>query len=151
MRADDPPKPPAGGGLAVRERHDVVKRSAETGRRRRRLVKICEALPEVGVSAVGHKNEHLAFRVRKKTFAYYLYDHHGDGRIALCCKAAPGEQGSLVGREPRRFFVPPYLGAKGWIGVRLDLSTVNWGLVAYLIGMAYRLGAPRTLLDRLDG
>jgi len=100
--------------------------------------------------AVGVADQHLAFRVRKKTFAYYLHDHHGDGRIALCCKADPGEQNRIVEEDPRRFFVPPYLGPKGWIGVRLDRSNVDWGEVAYLVWMAYRLTAPKGLVARLE-
>ncbi len=99
---------------------------------------------------VGVADQHVAFRVRKKTFAYYLYDHHGDARVALCCKAAPGEQGDLVEQDPRRFFIPPYLGPKGWVGVRLDLSGVDWGEIANLVGMAYRLSAPRALVARLE-
>jgi hypothetical protein len=127
-----------------------LKPSREVALRRKRLVKLCSSLPEVDASAVGVANQHMAFRVRKKTLAYYLYDHHGDGRVALCCKAATGEQGGLVEQDPRRFFVPPYLGPKGWVGVRLDLSKVDWGEIAYLVGMAYRLSAPRALVARLE-
>ena len=127
-----------------------LKRSPQVLQRRKRLVSLCTRLPEVDAAPLGTANQHLAFRVRKKIFAYYLYDHHGDGRIALCCKAMPGEQGFLVGKEPRRFFVPPYVGPKGWVGVRLDLAKVDWGEIAYLVGMAYRLSAPRTLVARLE-
>lgn len=127
-----------------------MKRTREVANRRKRLLRLCRALPEVDESAIGHANQHLAFRVRKKTFAYYLFDHHGDGRVALCCKAEPGDQGRLVEGDARRFFVPPYLGPRGWVGVRLDLSRVNWGEIAYLLGMAYRLSAPRSLLARLE-
>ena len=99
---------------------------------------------------MGVAGEHLAFRVRKKTFAYYLFDHHGDGRIALCCKAAPGEQEMLVASDPTRFFIPAYLGPKGWVGMRLDLPDIDWEQVAYLATMAYRLSAPRTLAARMN-
>jgi phosphoribosylglycinamide formyltransferase-1 len=127
-----------------------MKRTPRVAQRRRRPIAICRALPEISTSVMGLADQHLVFRVRKKTFAYYLYDHHGDGRITIWCKAAPGEQASLVGQEPRRFFVPPYLGPNGWVGVRLDLGTVGWGEVAYLVGMAYRMSAPRTLVARLE-
>jgi hypothetical protein len=127
-----------------------LKRSQETAKRRRRLVSLCTRLPEASASPVGATGRHLAFQVRKKTFAYYLYDHHGDGRIALVCKAAPGEQSLLVEKKPRRFFVPPYVGPKGWVGARLDLPTVDWGEIVYLVGMAYRLSAPRSLVARLE-
>jgi phosphoribosylglycinamide formyltransferase-1 len=137
-------------GRKAAVRIPVGKRSPQVARRRGRLAKICQALPEVDVAAEGRKNEHLTFRIRKKIMAYYLYDHHGDGRIALWCKAAPGEQESLLAKDPRRFFVPPYVGPGGWVGMRLDLATVDWGLVAYLVGMAYRLTAPRRLVARLE-
>jgi hypothetical protein len=127
-----------------------IKRSPRTTPRRKRLATICLALPEVEAAPEGRKNEHLTFRIRKKILAYYLYDHHGDGRIALWCKGAPGEQESLVAKDPERFFVPPYVGCRGWVGVRLDLASVDWGLVAYLVGMAYRMTAPPRLVARLD-
>lgn len=127
-----------------------MKRSPETTKRRRRLLEICASLPEAEAAVVGVKNEHLALRVRKKTFAYYLYDHHGDGRVALCCKGARGEQGRLVQDDPERFFVPPYLGPKGWVGMRLDLGRVDWNALQYLLRTAYRLSAPRALVARLE-
>lgn len=116
----------------------TVKRTAQVVQRRRRLVAMCSALPEVSSSVMGRANQHLVFRVRKKTFAYYLYDHHGDGRIVIWCKAAPGEQASLVGQEPRRFFVPPYLGPSGWVGVRLDLARSDGARSP--ISLAWRIG-----------
>ena len=127
-----------------------IKHSRESKRRLARLVAIGRSLPEVEVDAVGRAAEHRTFRVRRKVFAYYLFDHHGDGRLALCCKAPPGEQGRLVAEAPRRFFVPPYVGPKGWLGVRLDRARVDWAELAYLLRTAYRLCAPRTLAARLE-
>ena len=92
----------------------------------------------------------MTFRVKKKIFAYYLFDHHRDGRIALWCKGAPGEQGRLVEEDPRRFFVPPYVGRRGWVGLRLDSRTVQWAEVAHLVRTAYRLTAPRALAARVE-
>ena len=60
------------------------------------------------------------FRVRDRLFVMFVDDHHGDGRLAIWCNAPPGAQEALVTSDPRHFFVPPYVGAKGWIGVRLD-------------------------------
>ncbi len=115
---------------------------SSTGQKRReRLVGICESLPEVRVSG----DQHLAFRIGKRTFAYYLDDHHGDGRIAVCCKAAPGEQAALVELDPDRFFVPAYLGARGWVGLRLDLRAVDWKQVSEIVLDSYRLLAPKRL------
>lgn len=86
--------------------------SASTSRRTR-LVEICAAFPEIGIEPGG--DGHLAFRIRKKTFAYYLFDHHGDRMIAFCCKSSLSEQHRLVKDDPVSFFVPAYLGSKaGW-------------------------------------
>jgi hypothetical protein len=125
----------------------LLKRSREAEKRRARLVKICESLPDVEISG----KQHLAFRVRGKTFAYYLYDHHGDGRIALSCKAPPGEQRKLVEQSPANYFVPPYLGPRGWVALRLDLRHVDWGEVVDLVVTAYRLIAPRRLVALVYG
>lgn len=128
----------------------AVKPSAQSAERKKRLVAQCRNLPEAEAVPVGLKNEHLALKVRGKTFGYYAYDHHGDGRIALHCKGAPGEQGRLVQEDPKRFFVPPYLGKKGWLAVWLDLPRVDWGEVAYLLRTAYRLSAPKSLVAKLE-
>jgi hypothetical protein len=56
----------------------------------------------------------------RRCFAMYLDDHHGDGRLAIWCAAPKGMQEALVGGDPERYFVPPYVGHRGWVGVRLD-------------------------------
>jgi hypothetical protein len=86
-----------------------------------------------------------AFAVRKKTFVMYMDDHHGDGRLALWCKAAPGAQEVLVGSDPERFFVPPYVGPQGWVGVRLDRPPTDWAIVQSLIEEGWALQAPKRL------
>ena len=95
--------------------------------RRLRLVEICRALPESEVEVAGE--QHLAFRIHKRIFAYYLFDHHGDGMVAFCCKSSLSDQRRLVKEDPVSFFVPPYLGPKGWIAIRLDLDEVDWETV----------------------
>jgi len=112
---------------------------------RERLDGICLALPEAESSG----GQHAAYRVRGRTFAYHLDDHHGDGIEALCCKAGPGEQAALVAGDPRRFLVPTYLGGKGWVSVRLDLDDVDWDQVAELTVESYRLVAPKRLATRV--
>jgi hypothetical protein len=116
--------------------------------RRRRLVKICQAFPEVRVEAAGET--HLAFRIRKRIFAYYLFDHHGDGMIAFTCKSNLSEQRRLVKDDPASFFVPAYLGSKGWVAIRLDLDEVDWETVAELTRRAYQDVAPRKLAALID-
>jgi len=118
-------------------------KSPDVSGRRGQLVALCEALP--GAEAERGGVQHLAFRVGKKIFAYYVYDHHRDGRIALLCKAAPGEQDRLVAEDPGRYFVPPHVGPKGWVGLRLDSPRVNWKAVKNLVSAAYFLTAPAKL------
>lgn len=93
---------------------------------------------------------HLAFRIRKKTFAYYSFDHHGDGMIAFCCKSSLSEQRRLVGDDPDGFFVPPYLGPRGWVAIRLDLDEVDWETVTELARRAYQDVAPRKLAAAVE-
>ena len=121
-------------------------KSPDVAGRRKRLVAMCQRLPEAVAERAGV--QHLAFKVGKKIFAYYAYDHHGDGRIALLSKAAPGEQSQLVGEDPQRYFVPPYVGSRGWIGIRLDSPRVDWRAVENLLSVAYVLTAPDRLRKR---
>ncbi|HKR60197.1 MAG TPA: MmcQ/YjbR family DNA-binding protein [Pyrinomonadaceae bacterium] len=106
-------------------------------------MEICRSLPETSYDVVG--DEHIAFRIRKKIFAYYLFDHHGDGIIAFCCKSNLNEQRRLIRDDSESFFVPAYLGAKGWIAIRLDLDGVDWETVSELARQAYQSIAPRKL------
>lgn len=108
-----------------------------------RLVELCEALPEVKVENLAER--HLAFRIRKKIFGYYLFDHHGDGKIAFCCKSNLSEQRRLVKDDPVTFFVPAYVGPRGWVAIRLDLPDVDWETVSELARRAYQEIAPRKL------
>src|SRR4051812_30652600 len=99
-----------------------------------RLRPICLALPEATEKqAWGDPT----WRVKDKIFAM---EKRGDGRASLWCKAPRGSQEVLVGADPERFFVPPYVGHKGWIGVRLD-GRPNWEEVALLVRRSYRLTA----------
>jgi hypothetical protein len=79
----------------------------------------------------------------KRAFLMFLNDHHGDGRLAIWCAAGPGTQAALVEAEPEHYFVPPYVGPSGWLGVRLDRS-VAWPQVAGLIEQAYFERATKT-------
>jgi hypothetical protein len=108
---------------------------------------LCLALPETN-----ERPSHGAptFFVRdKKTFVMFHDDHHGDGRLAIWCAAPPGLQATLVDEEPERFFVPPYVGHRGWLGVRLDVDP-DWAELAGIVEDAYRQVAPKTLVARLD-
>jgi hypothetical protein len=82
------------------------------------------------------------FFVKKKAFAYFLNNHHGDGRLALWCMAPPGAQAMLVDSDEDVYFVPPYVGVNGWIGVRLD-KQAPWAQVAAILESAYETRAAK--------
>jgi hypothetical protein len=114
-----------------------------------RLRKLCLALPEAHeVEAWGEPT----FRVRNKLFAMYAAasNHHGAGHHAVWIKARPENQDLMVRSDPDRFFVPPYVGPSGWIGVRLD-GRPDWSEVADLLRDAWLLTAPPKLKRVLDG
>lgn len=123
----------------------------ESASRRERLIEICSALPEVTYEAVGHGDPgHIVFRIRKKNFAYYLFDHHGDGMIGFCCKSSLNEQRRLIRSDAETFFVPAYVGKKGWVGMRLDLDEVDWETVTDLARQAFQTTAPRRLAALIE-
>jgi hypothetical protein len=111
-----------------------------------RVREICLALPEATEKQAWGAP---TFRVRDKLFAHYRDNHHGDGRLAIWCKAPPGAQDLLVESDPERFFVPPYVGHRGWVGVRLE-GKPDWDAIADLLEDGYRLTAPERLLAALD-
>jgi len=120
-----------------------AKQLSQSTRRRERLLKILRSLPEINDETVG--DGHISFRVRKKIFAYYAFDHHGDGIIAFYCKSSLNEQRRLVKDDAESFFVPAYVGPRGWIAIRLDLDEVDWDMVNELARQAYLATAPRKL------
>ena len=111
-------------------------------KRLERLRKICLALPE---AVATEANSHVGFTVRNKTFGYYLNDHHGDGIVAITCKVAKGDNAMLAQSQPDRFYLPAYVAKNGWVGLRLDLKTVDWEEVEELVRDSYRRVAPKTL------
>ena len=104
---------------------------------------LCLSLPEAVEKPFGG-HAAPAFRVRDKLFVMTSED-----RTSMTMKAAPGIQQVLVGDDPARFFVPPYVGAKGWIGIRLDVDQ-DWEEIGELIEHSYRLVAPKRLVALLD-
>lgn len=116
---------------------------------RERIIQIALGLP--GAEAPSRESQHLKFEVKGKTFAYYLVNHHGDGRLALATKCPPGEHQALAAAEPQRFFIPPYIGPRGWVGLDMDAAPVNWDEVTALLTASYRLVAPKRLAAMLSG
>jgi hypothetical protein len=112
-----------------------------------RLRELCLALPEV-TERLSH-GEPTWFVRDKKTFVMYA-DHHHDDRLGFWCAAPEGVQELLVANEPERFFRPPYVGHRGWLGVYLDTGPLDWDRLAEIVEDAYRMIAPKTLVARLD-
>jgi hypothetical protein len=110
--------------------------------------RVCLALPEV-TERLSHGSP--AFFVRgNKTFVMLMVDGHHDAEFPqLWCAAAPGSQRELIAADPERFFRPPYVGHRGWLGVRLDRDP-DWAEIAEVCTDAYRAIAPKTLLARLN-
>lgn len=113
-----------------------------------RLAELVVALP---ATEVVRTHGHTSYSVRRKRFGWLLADHHGDGRLALCVKAPPGEQEALVSADVQRYFVPAYLGVRGWVGAALDpASGPDWAEVAALLEQAWRMTAGTRLADTKD-
>jgi hypothetical protein len=121
-----------------------MKNALSKDKRLERVTKICRALPEASFELAGR---HASYQVRKKTFAYYLNDHHGDGITAVCCKVLPGDNAALIAAQPKKFYMPAYIGSRGWVGLRLDIPGVDWNEVSELIRGSYRLVAPQKLAN----
>jgi hypothetical protein len=107
-----------------------------------RIRELCLGLPETS-ERLSHGSP--TFFVRdKKTFVMFHDDHHGDGRLALWCAAPRGMQDALVRGEPEHYFVPAYVGHRGWVGVRLDRG-LEWNEIAGAVEEAYLTVAPPRL------
>jgi hypothetical protein len=112
----------------------------------KRLRAVCLALPET-TERLSHGAP--SFFVRdKKCFLMLLDDHHGDGRFAIWCAAPEGDQQLLVDADGERFFVPPYVGHRGWLGVRLDRG-LDWDELAGIVEDAFCTVAPKRLVASL--
>jgi predicted DNA-binding protein (MmcQ/YjbR family) len=119
-----------------------MKTPSPQDRRLTRFTKICLSLPE---ATREDKGQHAAFLVRKKIFAYYLNDHHGDGIVAVTCKVLPGDNTALSAANPERFYMPAYIGSRGWVALRLDIGEIDWDEVSELAIGSYQLVAPKRL------
>jgi hypothetical protein len=114
-----------------------------------RLRLICLALPEVNERA-SHGAPTFWVRDKKSFVTLWASGHHGNDFPHLWCAAPPGEQAALIAAGPERFFRPPYVGGRGWIGVRLEVP-IDWAEIAELCREAYRAVAPAILIARIDG
>ena len=116
----------------------------------RRLTSVCLALPEA-ISDESHP-PHRAFLVAKKNFAWYVENEHGDGRVGLIVRAAPGVNEQLVRADSQRFGLPKYVARHGWVTYYLDLPRrpIDWTEVEDLVEDSYRIQAPKRLLRLLS-
>jgi hypothetical protein len=110
------------------------------------LRQLCLALPET-TERLSH-GEPTWFVRGKTTFVMYA-DHHHDDRVAFWCAAPAGQQEGLITTDPERFFVPPYVGHRGWLGVWLDVP-LDWDEISDIVTQAYRIVAPKRLVKVLD-
>ena len=113
-----------------------------------RLREVCLALPGA-TEKLSHGSPSWFV---KKMFASHTFTddrHHGDGRESLWCAAPPGAQEEMVGQEPDRFYRPPYVGHRGWLGVYLD-GPVDWDELSEVVKEAYRVVVPKKLIAELE-
>lgn len=108
-----------------------------------RLKALCLAFPEAEYEPDGR---HATFRVRKKVFAYFLDNHHGDGIIGACLRGEKRTTAVQIRKDPKRFYSPAYIGPRGYLGVRLDVGRVDWKDVAERLAKSYRSVAPKGLV-----
>lgn len=112
-----------------------------------RLRAICMALPEV-TERLSHGAPTWFVRDKSVFVTFWEHGHHASDFPHLWCAAPAGVQGELVATEPSRFFRPPYVGGRGWLGVRLDVE-VDWDEIAEICEEAYRVIAPKRLVATL--
>jgi hypothetical protein len=110
-----------------------------------KLRKIIAAWPET-IEKLSHGAP--TFWGGRKTFASFAENHHGDERVAIWCKAPPGAQHDWVSADPDIFFIPPYVGPSGWVGIRVDRD-VDWGIVEEILLQGYCCVAPKRAIAKL--
>jgi hypothetical protein len=130
------------------KKFDLMPKSSATNPVLDRLTALALALPEAQRELL---SSHASFRVRKKIFAYFLDNHRGDGIVAVTCKVLPGENTALARAQPERYYLPAYIGPRGWVALRLDLPTIDWSEVRDLLVASYFLTAPKHLAALVRG
>jgi len=123
-----------------------MKRPRREDPRLARLSTICLSLPDAQREVHG---SHARFSVRTRTFAYFLNGHHGDGIVSVACKVERADMPAFLERDATRFYVPDYIGPRGWIALCLDVKPVDWKEVASLVRDSYCRVAPANLTARV--
>ena len=106
----------------------------------KKLSALCLSFPGTTMQQM---HAHVAFKAGTKIFAYYLNDHHGDGIVSVSCKVLHGDNQRLIDSSPRKFYMPAYIGPRGWVALRLDRPTVDWNEVTELLRGSYMQVAPK--------
>ena len=118
----------------------------------RDVERVCARLAELVAGLPGVVTEdsfgHIAFLLGRKRIAWLFIDHHGDGRLALCVKAPPGELETLVAADARRYFRPAYV--SGWVGVELYGVEPDWAEIGVLLEQAWRMRAGKRAVAAYD-
>ncbi|MEO8875215.1 MAG: MmcQ/YjbR family DNA-binding protein [Polyangiaceae bacterium] len=112
-----------------------------------KLTEICLSLPE---AERNRETKHATFRVNKKVFAYFLDNHHGDGIVSVCVKGEQRANARLVAKDSKRFYMPAYIGSRGYVGIRLDTPRVDWKDITTRIVNSWRATALKKLLAAHD-
>jgi hypothetical protein len=110
-----------------------------------RVRRLCLALPDT-TEKCSHGEP--TFFVRKKVYAMFANNHHNDGHIAVWIPVPPGSQATLLKTEPTKFFMPPYVGARGWVGI--ELEHVDDEELGFYLLEAWRLVAPKKLRSNVS-
>jgi predicted DNA-binding protein (MmcQ/YjbR family) len=110
------------------------------------LTKLALTLPQTTREV---RRSHAQFLVGKKTFAYFLDNHHVDKLVALTCKVLPADNKRLSEAQPGRFYLPAYIASRGWVALRLDIGKINWNEVQELLWGSYALVAPTRRVDQV--
>lgn len=113
----------------------------------KRLAAICSQLREVEQRVHA---DFIDYRVRSKLFAYFLNGHDPDGIVSICVKSELGENVDRASADPNLYYLPPYIGKKGWFGIRVDRGPINWNDVEGAVRLSYRLAAPKSLLKDIE-
>ena len=112
-----------------------------------RLAEVCSRLPEVEQRVHA---DFIEYRVRTKLFAYFLNGHDPDGVVSICVKSELGENVDRAGSHPDLYYLPPYIGKRGWFGIRVDRGRINWKDVEAAVRQSYQLVAPKSLLKAIE-
>jgi predicted DNA-binding protein (MmcQ/YjbR family) len=120
----------------------MMRKGSREDPRLARLTKLCLALPDARREIL---RDHARFTVRNRTFAYFLNNHHGDGIVSVTCKVDRSDMPAFLERDSTRFYVPDYIGPRGWIALCLDVKPVDWTEVDTLVRGSYARVAPTKL------